>query len=84
MLYLQPNFLIKQEKIDVVQEGFLVGFAHLFVAATSYHDAVVDWKELHAMAESSWRRRSRNLNGSKVAVNHLVINSDGSEVPQPT
>ena len=79
VLHLQPELLIQEEQIDVVEEGRSILLAHLVVTTTHDNQTVVGWQVVHSMTETGHRSLTAHLDRGKLTVDHLLVNSVGLE-----
>lgn len=81
ILYLNPNFLIDKEQIDIVQKACDVGFVACVVSTTTNDDCVAYWQKTHSVIRTSTRWLTRALYILEFASDHLMVDCFGLEVP---
>lgn len=82
VLHLQPEFLVEQEQVDVVEEGGGILLAHLVVAAAHDNQTVVGGEVVHGVSETGHGCLSTHLNRSELTVYDLLVNGVGLEEAQ--
>jgi hypothetical protein len=82
VLYLQPEFLVEQEQVDVIEEGRGILFAHLVVATTHDNQTVVSGQVFHGVAEAGHRCLSTHLNRGELTVDDFLVDGVGLEEAQ--
>lgn len=82
VLHLQPEFLVEQEQVDVIEEGRGILLAHLVVASTHDNQTVVSGQVFHGVAETGHRCLSAHLNRGELTVDHFLVNGIGLEEAQ--
>lgn len=75
MFDIKPDFLVKEEYEDIVQEGSRVDFAHLIVASTANEDTIIGRQVAHRVAEACNGTSTRTFDVDKLSMNYLVVDS---------
>jgi len=80
MLDIKPDFLVKEEYEDVVEEGSRVNFAHIIVASTAYEDTAVGREVAHRVPKACNRTGTWSFDVHELSMNDLII--DGRRLEQ--
>lgn len=75
VLHVEPELLVKQEQVDVVEERSSILLAHLVVSSTDNDQAAVCGQVFHRVTEASNWRRTAHLESCKLSVHHFLVNS---------
>lgn len=75
-----PDFLVQQEQVDIVQQWGHILLAKGIVTAASNHNCAVDRQVRHGVAKAGARSLTIRFNWHELALNHFSVDSDWLEV----
>ena len=82
VLDVEPDFLVKHQHGDVVEEWCHVCRAETIVASSNNQDRVVAWQVAHGMAETGDWRLALDLERNEFTMYNLTVDDYGLEVAQ--
>ena len=74
VLDLEPNFLVEQKQMQVVQKRRDVLLAQFVVATTGHEEGVICGQVTHGVAEAGARGVATSFDVDELTVNHLAVN----------
>jgi hypothetical protein len=81
VLDLNPNFLVEQEQVDIIEVGSMVSFVKSVVSATTNNYCFRNWQVTHGVIWSGTGGLTWSFNILELTRDNYVIDSFGLEIP---
>ena len=82
VFHVEPNFLVKHEQDQIVEEGSHVGLAKRVIPATCDQDGVIAGQEAHSVTKTRHGWLPLALELHEITIDDLAIDDYGLEITQ--
>jgi len=82
ILHPDPNLLVKQEQVQIVQHRCDGKFAHCVISSTDEQKRIVNWQVAHSVTVPGAWRLATCFDAYELSMDHFVVYNHGFEIPK--